>query len=154
MMAGSYNRRGAALLAIVLLVGGLLAAGARAADGGRLDASEARAMAEAGAVTIVDIRRPGEWRQTGLPAGAERATIAYGRGQGDFLARIRELTGGRRDAPIALICAGGVRSAYAAELLRQRGFTKVYDISEGMLGSRAGPGWLKQDLPVERCGQC
>ena len=119
-----------------------------------IDAREALARTTTGDLTIIDIRRPEEWQATGLPEGAVGATIRFGRGDGGFLARIREVTGGRKDAPIALICAQGVRSAYAASLLGRHGYTQVHDISEGMLGSQAGPGWLDRRLPVDSCETC
>lgn len=34
------------------------------------------------------------------------------------------------------------------ERLRAAGFTQIIDVPEGMLGSGAGPGWLKRGLPV------
>ena len=106
------------------------------------------------AVTIVDIRRPEEWRETGLPVGARRATILSPNGNLGFLSRIEDITGGDRSMPIALICAGGVRSRHAARLLHQRGYTQVSDIREGMFGSRSGPGWLRRGLPTEACDGC
>ena len=109
---------------------------------------------EADAVTIVDIRRPDEWRDTGLPAGAARATILSRNGALGFLKRIEEITGGDKDKPLALICAGGVRSRLAAELLGEKGYTRITDIREGMHGSRFGPGWLRRGLPLEICEGC
>ena len=38
--------------------------------------------------------------------------------------------------------------------LEARGFTRVYNVKEGMVGSGAGPGWIKRGLPVEPCKQC
>lgn len=35
-------------------------------------------------------------------------------------------------------------------VLREAGFTQVYNIKEGMAGSAAGPGWIKRGLPVQR----
>jgi hypothetical protein len=35
------------------------------------------------------------------------------------------------------------------EKLNSLGFTNVTNVSEGMLGSRAGPGWLKRNLPIK-----
>jgi rhodanese-related sulfurtransferase len=61
---------------------------------------------------------------------------------------------GDKDLPIALICAGGVRTAFAADLLRDRGFTQILDVGEGMLGSGDGPGWIARGLPTEPCPQC
>ena len=53
-----------------------------------------------------------------------------------------------RDRPIALICASGGRSGYLAQVMAEAGFSKVYDVSEGMMGSNAGPGWIGTGLPV------
>ena len=115
---------------------------------------QASELARTGAITIIDIRRPDEWRTTGIATGAKRATISMGRGTGRFLDRIRKLTNGDKNSPIALICAAGVRSKHAAALLRRRGYTAVADIGEGMSGSTHGVGWIKQGLPVSRCGTC
>jgi rhodanese-related sulfurtransferase len=38
--------------------------------------------------------------------------------------------------------------------LREAGFTQVYNIKEGMMGSSAGPGWIARGLPLEACGGC
>ncbi|MDP6564155.1 MAG: rhodanese-like domain-containing protein [Alphaproteobacteria bacterium] len=138
----------------LVLLAHLLAMPALATEQGMIAADAARALAQQGRITIVDIRRPDEWRQTGLPEGARRATVLPGRGAGRFLARIAELTNGDKSKPIALICAAGVRSRHASGLLRARGYTNVLEIREGMLGNRHGAGWLKRSLPLVTCGRC
>ncbi len=115
---------------------------------------QALQLARGGQVTIIDIRRPDEWRQSGLPAGAERATVRLSRGPNEFLNKIAKLTQGDKSKPIALICAAGVRSGYAAKLLASRGYTQVMDISEGMLGNGHGAGWLARDLPISIFKDC
>ena len=40
------------------------------AAGGQIAAPEAHELAAAGKLTIIDVRRPSEWRETGLPEGA------------------------------------------------------------------------------------
>jgi rhodanese-related sulfurtransferase len=111
-------------------------------------------MSQTGAVTIIDIRRPDEWRTTGIVPGAKKATIDFGRGTGRFLNRIKRLTNGDKSTPIALICAAGVRSKHAAALLRRHGYTAVADISEGMTGGVHGAGWIKRGLPIASCRAC
>ncbi|MDP6708328.1 MAG: rhodanese-like domain-containing protein [Alphaproteobacteria bacterium] len=106
------------------------------------------------AVTIVDIRRPEEWRQSGYPSGAERATIRSRTGERGFLDRIAAITGGNKAAPLALICATGVRSKLATEILRRAGYRNVVDIGEGMFGSARGVGWMARQLPLSRCADC
>ncbi|MBY0430705.1 MAG: hypothetical protein K2Q10_05875, partial [Rhodospirillales bacterium] len=71
----------------------------------------------------------------------------------DFLERTLAVTGGDKDKPIALICRSGNRSTKAAELLAAQGFTRLYNVREGVEGGGAGPGWLKRGLPVKPC-QC
>jgi rhodanese-related sulfurtransferase len=115
---------------------------------------DALAMARAGQITIIDIRRPDEWRDTGIATGAKRATVHFSRGAAKFLNRIAKLTGGDKSQPIALICAAGVRSKHASRLLKNKGYTQVLDISEGMLGNHRGAGWLRRDLPVRPCEDC
>ncbi len=38
-----------------------------------------------------------------------------------------------KDEPIYVICRSGNRSAQAAQLLKERGYTEVYDVSGGMI---------------------
>ena len=142
------------LVSAVFMTSQSLEAERSAPTGSILSAAQANDLAGSGAVTIIDIRRPDEWRATGIAAGARRATIDYARGTGRFLDRIRKLTKGDKDRPIALICAAGVRSKHAAALLRRQGYTAIADISEGMTGSPRGVGWIKHGLPVSRCGSC
>jgi rhodanese-related sulfurtransferase len=59
-----------------------------------------------------------------------------------------------RNRPIALICARGNRSSLASSALAEAGYTQVYNIREGMLGSPDGPGWLARGLPTDPCSTC
>ncbi len=38
-----------------------------------------------------------------------------------------------KDEPIYVICRSGNRSAQAAQLLKERGYTEIYDVSGGMI---------------------
>lgn len=107
--------------------------------------SEAYDLASAGHILLIDIRRPDEWRDTGLPQGA----LPIDMRSDDFTAALIKAAGTDMTKPIALICARGVRSARLANRLSQAGFINVVDVPEGMLGSSAGPGWLAANLPVE-----
>jgi rhodanese-related sulfurtransferase len=149
----SVPRALAAASALILLAV-LLVGGSEAMSEGIVAPEQALRMAREGEVTIIDIRRPDEWRKTGVPSGAQRATIRSSLGTSGFLSRIAALTKGDKSAPIALICAGGVRSKHASRLLRKRGYTQVMDISEGMLGNGKGAGWLRRKLPISPCPNC
>lgn len=109
-----------------------------------LSAEAAYAQAQAGHITLVDIRRPDEWRGTGIPKHA----VPLDMRQADFTNDLAALVSSAPGRPVALICARGVRSAVLARRLAKAGFTDVMDVPEGMLGSGAGSGWLARGLPV------
>ena len=113
---------------------------------GTLSAPEAAAAVASSEIILVDIRRPDEWSDTGVPQGA----VPLDMRRDDFPQALLEVMGGRKDLPVALICARGIRSGRISVRLSEAGFTQVLDVSEGMLGSRAGPGWLARGLPVTR----
>ncbi len=142
---------GAAAMILLLI---FLGTGGGATPRGVVAPEQALHLARDGKVTIIDIRRPEEWQETGIASGAKRATIRHRQGTAGFLDRIASLTKGDKTAPIALICAGGVRSKHASRLLRGRGYTQVLDISEGMLGNGKGAGWIGRKLPVSPCPDC
>lgn len=135
------------LLAIIL--SGCLGA-ATASEGGILTAKQAYDKAQAGEVLLVDVRSPGEWQQTGVPAGGVAETIHGDGGLPAFTAALLARLDGDKSRPVALICARGNRSAYTRAYLEEAGFTDVRDVSEGMMGGKHGPGWHRQGLPVER----
>ena len=121
-----------------------------------IDAKTAHALAQAGELTIIDIRRPAEWRKTGVPEGSFGISLqnfsrkVRGQFPGDVLAAVD----GDKGRSIALICASGGRSARALGLLQEAGFSRVQDISEGMFGNGKAPGWLARNLPVATCKGC
>lgn len=119
---------------------------AEGTDARQLTAPEAYEAARSGEILLVDIRRPDEWAATGSPEGGVRLDLR----REDFIEELDKLAKGRRDAPIALICARGVRSARLTNRLTEAGFTAIIDVPEGMLGSGAGPGWIKRNLPLDR----
>jgi rhodanese-related sulfurtransferase len=145
-----------ALSTTILIVAALLLLpGAARAE--VLTAEAAQALAARGALTLVDVRLPSEWAETGLPEGAEGVSLqsaATHELRSGFVDDVLRAMGGDRDRPIALICARGTRSAFARELLAAAGFTRVDDVGEGMLGGPNGPGWLARGLPTEPCRSC
>ncbi len=114
--------------------------------GGQLTAAEAYQSALAGDVLLIDIRRPDEWAASGSGEGAVRLDMR----RADFIEQLAALTDNNPAAPVALICARGVRSARLTNQLTEAGFTNILDVPEGMFGSAAGPGWHAAGLPVDR----
>ncbi len=115
-------------------------------DGDALTPPQAYELAMAGKITLIDIRRPDEWEKTGSAGGGHRIDMR----DDDFVAQLMAITGGKKDLPVALICAAGVRSARLSNRLTEAGFSHIINVPEGMLGSRAGPGWIERKLPVEQ----
>ena len=121
-----------------------------------IDAATAYALSKKGELVIVDIRRSSEWRKTGMPATSHGISLQnfVKKIRKDFTKDVAELVERDVDRPIALICATGGRSAYAMGLLREAGFSRVFNIGEGMLGDGNSPGWIARSLPIRKCDDC
>ena len=147
-LSPTRSRRGFLLaggaLAFAGIAGGSLFFGRDRFTGTEMSPEEVLAAVRAGEVRLIDIRRPDEWTRTGIPEGS----LPLDMRRADFVSALLEITGGRTDAPVALICAAGVRSDRLSARLQEAGFSRIIDVTEGMLGSAAGPGWLARGLPV------
>ncbi len=113
--------------------------------GSQLAVGAAHKQALSGDILLIDIRTPREWRATGIGQGAFPLDMR----RDDFIPALERLASGSKSMPVALICARGVRSARLSNTLTEDGFTRIIDVPEGMLGSAAGPGWVRAGLPVE-----
>jgi rhodanese-related sulfurtransferase len=128
----------------------LLIAALPAMAGDVISSKDALARVESGTVTLIDVRSVEEWRQSGVPKGAKAISIHDPGGMTAFVAKVTAAVNGRKDRPVALICARGVRSTRAEWALGKAGFTKILNVREGTLGNWVdGPGWFAQKLPVE-----
>lgn len=119
-----------------------------------VDAPTAYQMMQDGKLVLVDIRRPSEWRDTGVAEGALEVTMHDPKGPNGFLANLVAHFGEDRGQPIGLICAAGVRSTFMQRFLTTNGFTNIVNVREGMLGRGRAPGWIKRGLPVRPCQSC
>ncbi len=113
---------------------------------GIIDAETARTEALAGRLLLVDIRSPMEWHTSGVPDPAEAISMQ----DPAFLQTVLDKLDGDISRPVAIICATGARSGFLAGEMKRVGFSNVYDVSEGMMGSGAGPGWLSRSLPIRK----
>lgn len=132
-----------AVLTILRLIGG-----GTASAGEIMSAADAHAKAMKGEITLVDVRTPDEWKQTGVPASAYTVTMYQSGPQ--LMQELDKLLGGDRTKPLAIICRTGNRTGSLAGPLQKAGYTSVIDVSEGMAGSRAGQGWAKSGLPIRK----
>jgi sulfur-carrier protein adenylyltransferase/sulfurtransferase len=76
------------------------------------------------ALLVLDVREPEEWRICRIP-GATLIPL------GQLPSRIDELG---REQDTVVMCRSGARSARAVEFLKQQGFTRVRNLTGGILG--------------------
>lgn len=87
------------------------------------------------AVRLIDVREPMEWQTTGHIARADLIPLR------DLPRRLDEIAEGEE---IICYCATGVRSAHAAKILRDAGFTRTRNLTGGIRR------WIEEGMPVER----
>jgi len=76
---------------------------------------------------VIDVRTPGEYAK-----GAIEGVVNMNYHDRDFAEQaVGKLD---RNKPVMLYCAGGVRSAKAAKILKKQGFTEIYDLKNGYGG--------------------
>lgn len=108
-----------------------------------LDNAGLKAELQQGNVTLVDIRRPEEWKQTGIIEGSEMITAFTKRGglhpefPEKFLKRFKP------EERVIIICRTGSRTATLARaLVKELGWKSVYNVERGITH------WIKQGNPV------
>ena len=117
--------------------------GERLTYAGAVTVEEAHELAQAKLAQIVDVRTRSEYEHVGRVEGTP---LVEWRLDGEqhpdprFLERIRAAF--PPDAPLLLLCRSGVRSHYAAEVLAQAGYTRVYNVLAGF-----EQGWRPAGLP-------
>lgn len=108
-------------------------------DSATLDALMAKGM------TVIDIRTPGEWAQTGTIKGAHKIMAFDEKGKlaPDFIEKLAQVA--KPTDEVALICRSGNRTAIMSKALtEQLGYRSVYNVEKGM--NR----WLAEGRSVER----
>jgi rhodanese-related sulfurtransferase len=138
----------------VLLMCALLSFGAAQAQSLSLTPPEAQTKLQAGELILIDIRTPEEWRDSGTAPNAQRINLQDPNGATGFAVKVLDAVHGDKTAPIAVICRTGSRSSHAQRYLVKQGFSNVFNIPEGMIGSSAGPGWIERGLPMKACSDC
>ena len=137
LRAGWLARAG--LVGLLLsLGGGLVQAEVTEVDNRMLEALVASG------VPVVDIRRPDEWRKTGVVEGSHLLTFFDREGRYDARAWMEALARiAGPDDPVILICEVGGRSGVITRMLDTRmNYTRVHDVSDGI---RA---WIKAGKPT------
>ena len=83
---------------------------------------------------ILDVRGPDEFQSVRIP-GSHNIPLSR---------LLEHLDSVPREADIVVCCESGYRSAIAASVLKQRGYTRVADVTQGV------DGWVAAGLPAER----
>jgi rhodanese-related sulfurtransferase len=141
-LAGTSYRQLLRLSAVGLLL--MLLSACSEPPYGNVNNAELQMMLEQN-TPIYDVRRPEEWRQTGVIEGSKLLTFvdASGRLQPDFIDRFTSAIG--QNDPVILICRTGSRTSTLARLLvEQLGYTRVYNVRDGITR------WISDDRPVTR----
>ncbi|MBT9590765.1 MAG: sulfurtransferase [Thiobacillus sp.] len=126
-------------LGVVLLATGL--GGCAEPPYTNVDNAELKALLAQG-VPLYDIRRPDEWRATGVVEGSRTLTYVdkSGRPNPEFLPRFAAEVG--KHDPVVLICRTGNRTDKLARELAERGYTQVYTVRNGV------PRWVSEGNPI------
>jgi len=108
-----------------------------------IDHAEAQRLLEAGAVTVLDVRTPGEYDELGHIPGAWLLPV-------DLVASAPAVLPDD-ERPVLVYCEHGVRSVAAAQLLSAAGIDRVLNLAGGLArwsGPREfGPGVLRGPSP-------
>lgn len=76
-------------------------------------------------VTIIDVRTPSEYKG-GYIKNAQNINVQ----SGDFKTKMQNFD---KEKPIYIYCRSGARSANAARIMEEMGFTEIYDLKGGIL---------------------
>jgi molybdopterin/thiamine biosynthesis adenylyltransferase/rhodanese-related sulfurtransferase len=88
-----------------------------------IDTTEAQRRIDAGDVVVLDVREPDEYEQGALPGALH---IPRGHLEAQIEGRVVD-----KNQPVVVYCAGGVRSAFAADTLASLGYTDVVSMEGG-----------------------
>jgi rhodanese-related sulfurtransferase len=109
-----------------------------------LSPPEAHRLAAAGRIILIDVRRPDEWLETGVPEHATPIQMEHPL----FMAKLEAIPGAGRTKPIVLICQAGVRTTALRQKLIESGYPAVSQVRGGVAGFGGEKGWVGYGLPV------
>ncbi len=85
-------------------------------------------------IPVIDIRRPDEWKSTGVIPGSHLMTFFDARGKYDlnkWLAKLNKIAG--KNDKLILVCSSGNRTSQVARYLDGKlGYTQVYHLEHGI----------------------
>ena len=121
----------------------------------KISTDQAEDLLDEGA-TFVDVRTPEEFAEGHVP-GALNVPVNFAAPGGmkpndEFLEVMTRAFA--KDQKLIIACKAGGRSARATSMLEQAGFTKLYDMTAGFVGSKDAfgqpiPGWQAEGREIE-----
>jgi rhodanese-related sulfurtransferase len=130
------------LFALIALAA-LLLAGCSEPPYTNIDNAQLKTLLQQG-TPLYDVRRPDEWRQTGVVEGSRKLTFvdASGRENPEFLRNfVAEVD---KNEPVILICRTGNRTNALGYELAKQGYTKIYNVRDGITR------WIGENHPTVR----
>jgi rhodanese-related sulfurtransferase len=125
------------MVAVLLLsFGSCSSSAAQSAEIKRISNQELQELLQNPEVQLVDVRTPNEYNQAHL-ANAQLIDFM----KPDFSEKVDQLD---KSKPIIVYCAVGGRSMQSTRVLKDLGFTEIYDLQKGIRG------WLIEGLPVTK----
>ncbi len=88
-----------------------------------VDTAEADELRHAPGAVVLDVREPDEYEQGAIPGAIH---IPRGQLESNIEGRVPD-----HDTPLIVICAAGIRSAFAAKTLAELGYTDVVSVAGG-----------------------
>ncbi len=100
---------------------------------------------QAKGVPVIDIRTPGEWKQTGIIKGSHEMMFFTPKGEADIAEWFFNLGHLVKDKnqPFIIYCAHANRTKSLGKGLEKMGYTQVYELEGGIEN-----GWIKAGKPT------
>ena len=100
-----------------------------------ISTAEMSALIKSG-VPVVDIRTQPEWEETGIISGSKLLAFFDERGRADAPAWLNKVAPiAKPDQPVIVICRSGNRTKAVSQFLSEKaGYTKVYNVKNGIKG--------------------
>ena len=100
-------------------------------------------MKKLGNVPVIDIRTPGEWKETGVIPGSIKLMAFDERGRIDIKSWLQEFSKYVKDPnqPFVLVCRSANRTGMLGKYLEKIGYKNVYDLKGGITSGYLSKGY-------------
>jgi rhodanese-related sulfurtransferase len=104
-------------------------------------------------IMIIDVRNKSEWKETGVIPGAKLIQMLSSARtiRKEYISELMDVLGEDKNIEAAIICHSGGRSSATVAMLKEKGFTNIFNVSEGMVGNGNTTGWTNRNLPIKKC---